>query len=290
MNTNGFEFDEKTAALLERLDRGGRLPHAVIIESQSEDTAAEIAVLLSMYSVCTSDGERPCGECKNCRNAKSKAHADISYAKPDKKHKSDSYSIEQVREWITDAQIKPNDADAKVYVFERADVRMSPIVQNAFLKLLEEPPRNVSFLLLCERSQRFLPTVLSRCTMIRAGGGRAIGETAAQTAAQIAEGIIAATEYPLLKSLYALKDKELAAETLAALEGILRDALVTLCGGEPTGEKELAGRLAARLTRAKLIKMIELCGSCEDNIRQNCNINLLCTQMCGELRRITWQR
>ena len=63
MNTNGFEFDEKTAALLERLDRGGRLPHAVIIESQSEDTAAEIAVLLSMYSVCPSDGERPCGEC-----------------------------------------------------------------------------------------------------------------------------------------------------------------------------------------------------------------------------------
>ena len=44
---------------------------------------------------------------------------------------------------------------------------MTSAAQNAFLKLLEEPPRNVYMLLLCESTAGLLPTVLSRAPLIR---------------------------------------------------------------------------------------------------------------------------
>ena len=40
----------------------------------------------------------------------------------------------------------------------------------------------------------------------------------------------------------------------------------------------------------KLINMIELCDSSALQIKQNVNINLLTTRLCGEFRRISWQR
>ena len=68
MNFNGFDFDDNTKMLLSELDGGGRLPHALIIESPDPQKAAKLAEYLSMYAVCS--GERkPCGACKNCLNA-----------------------------------------------------------------------------------------------------------------------------------------------------------------------------------------------------------------------------
>ena len=68
MNFNGFEFDEPTKRLLTEMDGGGRLPHALIIESEQEDKAAQLALFLSMAAVCD-NAERPCGVCKCARTA-----------------------------------------------------------------------------------------------------------------------------------------------------------------------------------------------------------------------------
>ena len=78
MNTEGFRFDKDVLQTLTEFDRSKRMPHAIIIESPDAEKAAELAVFLSMYAVC-GENEKPCGVCKNCRNAKNKAHADIAY-------------------------------------------------------------------------------------------------------------------------------------------------------------------------------------------------------------------
>ena len=289
MNFCGFSFDGETRVQISRLAQSGRLPHAVIIESKSDKQASNLAALLSAYAVCEGE-DKPCGVCRQCKNALSDVHADIKRLEPDKKSKSGIYSIEQIRGLAVDAQVRPNDAEAKVYIFEEADKRFPEVQQNAFLKLLEEPPQRIYFLLLVKSAKALLPTIRSRCTVIRAGGDEAISEEAAQSAKAIVSGIISPREYELLLALRPLTDKSQQAGILLAVKNHLRDALVTLSGGSANSDPSLARKLAAKLTRKKIIEMIELTDSCDYKLRQNSNINLLTTWLCGEYRRILWQR
>lgn len=290
MNINGFDFDNNTRAQLEGLTRGGRLPHALLLESDDADKAAQAAVFLSMLAVCGGSGERPCGVCRHCRNAQSKAHADVLWMPllPKKRQ----YTVDQIRAMIRDASVLPNEADAKVYILENCDERLAgrQEPQNAFLKLAEEPPQNVYFILLCQSAQSLLPTILSRFTVVRLKGGAAADAADTAAAQAIVRGIADSTEYPLLKACGALSDKEHAAGILAALRLHLRDALVLLSGGKPLGDDAAARLLAGRLTRQKLTDMLGLCDAAGVRIKQNVNMPLLTTWLCGELRRITWQR
>ena len=287
MNFSGFDFDESVKESLSALDNHGRIPHAIVIESKNKEAALEAAKFLSMYVVCTSDN-KPCKVCEQCHKAEIKAHADISYAYPEKKSKT--YSIEQMRSIIKDAYIRPNEADAKVYVFEDADNRLSDIVQNSFLKLLEEPPQNVYFILLCESAQKLLVTILSRCTVVRLKNDVKIGEKPLEYAEKIVKGIISSREYDLLLALNVLSDKENADETLSTVRMILRDGLALSIGTKAVFNEKLGKELASRFTKGKIIEMIELTDNSAIKIKQNININLLTTWLCGEYRRISWQR
>ena len=289
MNFCGFHFDGETQATIETLTASGRLPHAVIIESENPQKAEEAATLLSAYAVCQ-EQDKPCGVCRQCQNALHHTHADIQNVEPDKSGKTKTYKIDQIRALARDAQIRPNDADAKVYIFEEADTRFPEISQNAFLKLLEEPPQRIYFFLLCRSAKALLTTIRSRCTVVRLSGDDTLGEEAVQAAEVIAGGIVSPHEYELLKALRALGDKERQGEILTALRLLLRDALVLLSGGDALQNRELGRRLASKLTRAKLLAMLELCDTARDMIKQNININLLTTWLCGEFRRILWQR
>ena len=115
-----------------------------------------------------------------------------------------------MRELIKDAYIMPNEAAAKVYILNDCDEVFSVQAQNTFLKLAEEPPQDVLFILICKNSQRLLETIRSRFTLIRLRGEEQFGEEAAAAAEKIALGIVESREYPLLSSLNSLKDKEAA--------------------------------------------------------------------------------
>lgn len=289
MNFCGFHFDGEGQATIETLTASGRLPHAVIIESKDQKKAGEAATLLSAYAVCQ-EQDKPCGVCRQCQNALNHTHADIRNVEPDKSGKTKTYKIDQIRALARDAQIRPNDADAKVYIFEEADTQFPEISQNAFLKLLEEPPQRIYFFLLCRSAKALLSTIRSRCAVVRLSGDGTLSDEAVQAAEAIAGGIAARHEYELLKALSALSDKEKQGEILAALRLLLRDALVLLSGGDALQNKEAGRKLASKLTRAKLLAMLELCDTADSMIRQNININLLTTWLCGEFRRILWQR
>lgn len=287
MNTEGFRFDKDVLQTLTEFDRSKRMPHAIIIESPDAEKAAELAVFLSMYAVC-GENEKPCGVCKNCRNAKNKAHADIAY--PQLQAQKKAYTVEQMRELMKDACVTPpNDAGAKAYIFEHADERFTPLIQNTFLKLFEEPTQNVYFILLCKSAQSMLDTILSRFTVLRVKGDESFDDETLQAAGAIVSGILESREYPLLKAAYSL-DKDNYGKIIAAVKRSLRDALALLAGAQPLGDKDTAQRLTGRLTRKKILDMMELCDSFDDKMKQNVNSNLLTTWLCGEFRRITWQR
>ena len=71
-------------------------------------------------------------------------------------------SVEEIRtQVVRDALIRPYGSGRKVYIVDEAE-KMNPQAQNALLKTLEEPPAYVVILLLSDRQEFFLPTVLSR--------------------------------------------------------------------------------------------------------------------------------
>jgi hypothetical protein len=77
-------------------------------------------------------------------------------------------TVDQIRAVAADAYIMPSEAERKVTIIRDAG-DMNANAQNAFLKLLEEPPRHAAFLLCAENPAQLLPTVRSRCVLLRAG-------------------------------------------------------------------------------------------------------------------------
>jgi len=73
------------------------------------------------------------------------------------------YSINQIRS--LQQEVKYFNPKKRIYVFYEFE-RSSLESQNAFLKLLEEPPSNVYFILVCQNLYRLLPTVVSRAKVI----------------------------------------------------------------------------------------------------------------------------
>lgn len=89
-----------------------------------------------------------------------KEYADIIEFKVEKSKKS--IGVDQVRKINEEINKKPYEGDKKVIIIYEAD-KMTEEAQNAFLKTIEEPPKGVFIILLCETLSSILDTVKSRC-------------------------------------------------------------------------------------------------------------------------------
>jgi DNA polymerase-3 subunit delta' len=74
--------------------------------------------------------------------------------------------VETVRELARQAYITSNEFSFRMFIIEDAEL-MTASAQNAFLKLFEEPPQGVYFVLLCLSASMLLPTVRSRAQLLR---------------------------------------------------------------------------------------------------------------------------
>ncbi len=76
-----------------------------------------------------------------------------------------SIGIKQIRVLKAWAQTKPFTAKGKLAWISNAQL-LTIEAQNSLLKLLEEPPLDVSIILSCDNHQKLLPTVNSRCQLV----------------------------------------------------------------------------------------------------------------------------
>ncbi len=149
------------------------LSHAYLILALPEpgyQTARALAG--AMICSCADPARRPCGQCRDCRKAAEGVHPDIiTITRPtdDRGRQKREIYVEQIRALVADSVVLPNEAERKVYILRDADA-MNPAAQNALLKLLEEPPRFVSFILVAESAAALLETVRSRCVTLRENG------------------------------------------------------------------------------------------------------------------------
>ena len=165
--------------------------HAYLISSSARADAVRAAKMLAGAAVCLAGHEVPCGVCRGCRKAASGSHPDIIPVVRQTDRNGNlrrELTVDQIRELAADAQVLPNEAERKVYIIEEAEL-MNLNAQNAALKLLEEPPATVIFVLCAVNSNQLLETVRSRCLTLSVAGGE---EAADEDSRKLADGFLTA--------------------------------------------------------------------------------------------------
>jgi len=94
------------------------------------------------------------------------AEVESETAGDDKKKASRQIRIDQIRALEDFVFIGAHRNGARVVVIEPADT-MNPSAANSLLKILEEPPSSVYFILVSSNWRRLLPTILSRCRVVK---------------------------------------------------------------------------------------------------------------------------
>ncbi len=158
----------------------GRLPGALLFAGEEgvgkKLFALEVARALNCRTL--RDGEA-CGQCSACTRI-----AKINYPERDD---ADEWNqilwtdypdvglvvaprrvlrVEQMRQIEKEANFRPFEGKARVFLIDEAD-KLNDASANALLKVLEEPPRTSYLILITARPAMLLPTILSRCQMIR---------------------------------------------------------------------------------------------------------------------------
>lgn len=163
-------------------DMRGRMPHAMLLQGRAGIGKLEFATSLAQSLLC--DHPLPdlhaCGRCDSCNwfiqdnhpdfrllepedNAGSAGDDDAAEGKSSKK--SQVITVDQVRDLAEFLGLSSHRAGLRIVLLHPAEA-LHAASANALLKMLEEPPPGVLFVLVTHNPQRLLPTIRSRCNKI----------------------------------------------------------------------------------------------------------------------------
>ncbi|MCB2128013.1 MAG: DNA polymerase III subunit delta' [Rhodobacteraceae bacterium] len=106
----------------------------------------------------------------------------------EKKRLKTVITVDEVRRLRTFLQLSSADGGRRAVIVDPAD-EMNTAAANALLKMLEEPPSGVTFLIVGHQPARLLPTIRSRCRELRLGtlGPDDLARAIAATGAGVAD-------------------------------------------------------------------------------------------------------
>ena len=169
--------------ILQRLLKNGRVPHSFIFAGEEGAGKKLFALETAKAFVCQNPQNfQACDVCGACRRADVfslpnsdkkedyekvffSGHSDIGMIVPYK----NSILIEAVRALETEANFRPYEGAARIFIINNAEKlnTAKDNSANALLKTLEEPASTTYIFLITSRPDALLPTILSRCQMIR---------------------------------------------------------------------------------------------------------------------------
>ena len=178
-------FDElignsRVKTVLKRMLVSDRLPGAMLFTGEEGIGKKLFALEVARALNCrTPKGEEACGVCSSCVRIRKlnyptrddadewtqiiwTNHPDVGLVVAPKR----VLRVEQMRQIEKEANFRPFEGKARVFLIDEAD-KLNDASANALLKVLEEPPRTSHLILITARPAMLLPTILSRCQMIR---------------------------------------------------------------------------------------------------------------------------
>ncbi len=106
----------------------------------------------------------PCGECRDCRQIAAMQYADLTVVQAESE--GGTLKVDQIREARRILTLKPYQAKYRVSLFLRFQ-EANDNAANALLKTLEEAPSYAVLILTADTPEQLLPTIVSRCEILR---------------------------------------------------------------------------------------------------------------------------
>jgi DNA polymerase-3 subunit delta' len=163
---------------LRRAYAADRLPHGMVFAGPVGVGKGTTAAVLATLFLCDRPrGDQACGTCDSCRAMAANAHPDyhvvykelIRYHDKTGTSKGIDLSIHVIRPEVVERASRASVMNrGKVFIIEQADLMNGP-AQNALLKTLEEPAGRTLVILLTDAPGQLLPTIRSRCQVVRFG-------------------------------------------------------------------------------------------------------------------------
>jgi DNA polymerase-3 subunit delta' len=148
-------------------DERGRLGHSYLFSGPEGIGKKRFALALAQAISCLKPkaGLNPCDECSACIQIKAGTYPDLHVVGlPEDKHE---FPIALMQELIKSLGLKPShQGSRRIAIVDDADA-LNEESANCFLKTLEEPPPDSLLILIGTAPERQLPTILSRCQVIR---------------------------------------------------------------------------------------------------------------------------
>lgn len=312
-----YEFygNESVLQLLTDSLSKNRLAHAYLFYGEKGLGKCTLAIQFAQAILCKCN-DAPCHHCVSCNKIKKNIHPDCTILGGETG--KNQFHAETIREMRSQAFVMPNESAYRVFILQNVQA-MSQTAANALLKILEEPPKNVIFLLTCQDKSSLLQTISSRCLPIRIAPvspalckqavlsslgestenleqiirlcdgsiGQALfwiqdekGRAAFTIMQKLSEALCTGDGLNILQALAPLEqDAMLFEEVLLCLKRRFRAALQNRFA--QTGQND---RLSSSLSLRQIIKDIECVQRLERALQQNANLRLAATWLSANLK------
>ncbi|MGC9324449.1 MAG: ATP-binding protein [Desulfomonilia bacterium] len=254
---------ESQIRMLRHYATSDKLPHAFLFSGMRGLGKTVVAREFFKAVNCLNSPGDPCDACRNCMKANAKSHPDLVEVVPS----AAWIKVESIRATLGEIGLKPFEASVKFVIIEPAE-QMNKASSNALLKNLEEPPRDTIFVLVSHKHHLLLPTITSRCQVIRfspvdiasarsascdpvltritsgvLGGIAGVDEDSFLSARSEILAVLSGADAADLSSRYFPKDtgdpRGMVPVILTIVESIVRDIMVIVWGGETLLNEEL---------------------------------------------------
>ncbi len=156
------ESQPHVVKLLENSLKKDRLSHAYLFEGEDGTKKFETALYFAKMLLCTSDEEKPCLQCKNCKRIDHGTHPNVYVIEPIKNQIRKS-QIQDLQTEFSKTSIEPG---PKIYIIKNIET-INQSAANSLLKFLEEPFPNIHAILTTSNINRILPTIISRSQVLQ---------------------------------------------------------------------------------------------------------------------------
>ena len=280
---------DHVAQTLKKAIDSGRVAHAYLFCGTRGVGKTSMARILAKALNCEAKSEptsSPCGKCNSCLAIARGEDLDVIEIDA-----ASNRGIDNIRDLISNAQYRPARSRFKVYIIDEVH-GLSKDAFNALLKVLEEPPSHVKFILATTEPEKVLPTILSRCQRydFRNIGAREIAghlndickkekikadEDALMLLAKAGAGSMR-DALSLLDRMLSVGEKHLDMELVERLLGLPKSQLMFDLAGAIAGSDVKATLLQTSSLIDSGLSVDSLLGALVDHLR-----NLLIIRTCG---------